>query len=248
MPNNIGEEKQRLTVSPDSPFYPYPKVYSGFYDLSEATLIPRKVIDYLLDMPDAAYMPKDDNKYPRTRLWKYLYYDGPRPDAQPLPTPQQKMEVLFNPEFPTDPPNKEKGYRLFPQMFVKPAQTDAQTRLYVYMGRTIATSDLEVQMSVVFEVWTNYTEESNTKVTEAYSRCLTITQAIMAALHGVNMTGVGSFYYNRSKHADCTDQPFTDKESNVGRRLIMGLTVTSDTKNSPKSHSRLPLGENLFLA
>ena len=177
-----------------------------------------------------------------------MYYDGPHPDEQPLPTPQQKMEVLFNPDFPTEPPNEAKGYRLFPQMFVKPAQTDAQTRLYVSMGRTIATSDLEVQLSVVFEVWTHYTEESNSKVNEAYSRCLTITQALIEALHGINISGVGSFYFNRSKHADCTDQPFTDKETNIGRRLIMGITVGSDTKNAPQQYSRASLGGNLFLA
>ena len=241
-------QNQKQMVSTDSPFYPYLKVYGGFYDLSETTLIPRKIMDYILDMPNGQYAPKDDNRYPRTRIWKYLYYDGPHPDGHPLPTPQQKMEVLYNPDFPTEPPNEAKGYRLFPQMFVKPAQTDAQTRLYVSMGRTIATSDLEVQLSVVFEVWTHYTEESNSKVNEAYSRCLTITQALIEALHGINISGVGSFYFNRSKHADCTDQPFTDKETNIGRRLIMGITVGSDTKNAPQQYSRASLGGNLFLA
>ena len=44
--------KDNLRVSPNSPYYPYNKVYEGFFNLSSTLDIPRKVMDYILDMPD----------------------------------------------------------------------------------------------------------------------------------------------------------------------------------------------------
>lgn len=234
-----------LTTSIYSQWYPYKKVQAGFYDLTQAANIPRKVMDYLLDMPDEKYTPIDDNRYARTLLWKYLYYDEAHPEEQPLPTPQQKMSVLFNPDEPTKPPT-DKGYRLYPQIFVLPSQTDGQTRIYCYMGRMIATSDFEVQLSVVFDVWTNYKLQANTK-SVAYSRVDAITYLLMQAFHGVNMAGVGTFYFNRSKHGDCGSSIFDDGKSNVGRRLVLGLSVASETPNGPLENNTWPMGGNFFV-
>ena len=219
-----------IKVDPNSLWYPYQKVYPGYYDLTQAHLIPRKVIDYLLDMPDGYYTPPDNNKHPRSLLWKYLYYDGAHPEQQPLPTPQQKMSVLFNPDNPTQP--TEKGYRLIPQKYIKPAQTEAQTRIYVYMGRTIATSDNEVQLSVVFDIYTHYTEQANSRVDDSYSRVDLISDLIIYALHGIAIIGVGGFYFNRARHPDCGSTPFDDGHDNVGRRLVLGVSVKSETSNS----------------
>ena len=83
-----------------SPYYPYVKAQESYYDLSETVTLPRKIADYLIDAPTGAYIPPDDNKYPRCRLWKYLYYDGAKPLGEPLPTIQQKMSVVFNPNNP----------------------------------------------------------------------------------------------------------------------------------------------------
>lgn len=232
-------------VSANSQWYPYIKVYEGFYDLSQTVDIPRKIMDYLLDMPDGYYTPQDDNAKARTRLWKYLYYDESHPENQPLPTPQQKMSVLFDPDEPTKPPT-DKGYRLIPQLFIKPSQTDAQTRIYVYMGRTIATDDFEVQLSVVFDIWTHYTNESNTKTAEAYSRVFAIEQAIIEAFHGVHMAGVGSFYFNRAKHSDCGSTTMTDRDSNVGRRLVLGLSVKSETPSGNIADNADPVGGGFY--
>lgn len=232
-------------VSANSQWYPYIKVYEGFYDLSQTVDIPRKIMDYLLDMPDGYYTPQDDNAKARTRLWKYLYYDESHPENQPLPTPQQKMSVLFDPDEPTKPPTN-KGYRLIPQLFIKPSQTDAQTRIYVYMGRTIATDDFEVQLSVVFDIWTHYTNESNTKTAEAYSRVFAIEQAIIEAFHGVHMAGVGSFYFNRAKHSDCGSTTMTDRDSNVGRRLVLGLSVKSETPSGNIADNADPVGGGFY--
>ena len=233
-------------ANPNSQWYPYNKVQEGFFDLSDADEIPRKIMDYLLDMPDGVYTPKDDNKYPRSRMWKYLYYDGARPTDNPLPTPAQKKSVLFNPEAAEKPPT-EKGYRLIPQIYIKPAQENAQTRIYCYMGRMIAESDFKVQLSVVFDIWTHYIQESNTKLNEAYSRVGAISQAIMQAFHGVNMAGVGTFYYNRSKHPDCGEDLLSDKDSNVGRRLVLGLEIESITPNGNAENNEVAIGDKIYL-
>lgn len=233
------------TVDIRSQWYPYVKVYEGFYDLSQTIDIPRKVMEYILDMPDREYTPIDTNANSRVRLWKYLYYDGARPLDNPLPTPQEKMQVLFNDESPESPPNPEKGYRLFPQYYVKPAQTEAQTRLYVYMGPTYPDSDITVQLSVAFDIWSHYTEEANTK-DDVYSRVFGIEQAIIEAFHGIEMAGVGTFYFDRKRNPECRSTPFTDRDSNVGRHLVLGLEIKSETLNGPIPFNGVPFG-NGFL-
>ena len=227
-----------------SEWYPYNKIYEGFYTLSQMRDIPRKIMDYLLDMPNGDYTPQDDNTHSRVALWKYLYYDGAKPLSNPLPTPEQKMSVLFNPDEPSKPPT-EKGYRLFPQMYVKQAQTEAQSRMYVYLGRMIAESDFKIQASVKFEIWTHYTQEANTK-TEAYSRILEMATAIVEAFHGVNMAGVGAFYFNRSQHTDCGMTPITDKDSNIGYLITLGLTIASEASSAKTPYNDIPL-DNGFL-
>lgn len=232
--------------NPNSQWYPYNKVQEGFFDLSDTDEIPRKIMDYLLDMPDGVYTPKDDNKYARTRMWKYLYYDGARPTDNPLPTPAQKKAVLFNPDMAEKPPT-EKGYRLIPQIYIKPAQENAQTRIYCYLGRPIAENDFTMQLSVVFDIWTHYIQESNTKLNEAYSRSWAILQCLIQAFHGVNMAGVGTFYFNRSKHPDCGAEPLSDKDSNIGYRLTMGIEVKSTTLNGNEENNETGIGDGLYL-
>lgn len=230
----------------ESQWYPYDKVYEGFFDLSNTNKIPRRVTDYILDMPDGTYTPKDDNKRARVRLWKYLYYDGPRPTNNPLPTPKQKKQVLFNPDKPNEPEDKEKGYRLIPQPFSQGVEQVAQTRIYVYMGRTIASDDLHVQLSVVFDIWTHNTQEANTKLDEAYSRSFAMEQAIIEAFHGIDMGGVGTFYFNRQKHPDCGTALLGDGKRNFGRRVILGLEVSSNTQNGPIANNGPRLGNGTF--
>lgn len=230
----------------ESQWYPYDKIYGGFYDLSDTDEIPRRVMDYLLDMPDGTYEPKDDNKRARVRLWKYLYYDGARPIDKPLPTPKQKKQVLFNPDKPNDPEDKEKGYRLIPQPFAPGVEQVAQTRIYVYMGRTIASDDLHVQLAVTFDIWTHNTQEANTKLNESYSRLFAMEQAIIEAFHGIDMGGVGTFYFNRQKHPDCGTLLLGDGKSNFGRRVTLGLEVKSNTQNEPIENNGPRLGNGSF--
>lgn len=229
----------------DSKWYPYVKVQEGFSDHTELDPIPRKILEYLLDMPDGnGYTPKDDNAYPRCRFWKYLYYDGAKPLDNLLPTLEQKKEVLFDPDNAEKPPT-DKGYRLIPQTYIKPAQNKAQTRVYFYLGRGIAENDFKTQFSLVFDIWTHYTQESNTK-SEAYSRALAISDALYHAFHGVNMAGVGTFYFNRSKHPDCGEDYGDDKDANIFRRLVLGLELDSTTTNGNEENNETPIGGGLY--
>lgn len=213
-----------------SPYYPYIKVSEGVFSGEQYARFPRKVCDYLLDMPVGEYTPIDDNNYPRTALWKYLYYDGAKPLNNPLPTPQQKMSVLFNPEKANDPPT-DKGYRLIPQEYIQPAQEMGQTRIYVYMGRMVASqSDSKFSLSMVFDIFTNYQYELNTK-TDIYSRSGGICGALINALHGVNIDGIGTFSMARTTHPDCGTTPIFDGKTNVGTRLTIGIQMATDEPN-----------------
>ena len=215
-----------MAVDLRSPTYPYVKAQENYYDLSDTVSLPRKIIDYLIDAPQGDYEPPDHINYPRCRLWKYLYYDGARPLSQPLPTIQQKMSVLFNPDMPQTPPT-DKGYRLFPQVFVKQMQLDARTQINVYMGRTVPLNDeLRIALAVNFRIWTHYTYELNTKQDE-YSRVFAIEQALIEAFHGVNMIGVGTFFFSKLVHPDCGSGVFYDGESNVGRELTLACVCAS---------------------
>ena len=215
-----------MAVDLISPYWPYVKAQENYYDLSDTVSLPRKIADYLIDAPRGDYVPPDDNRYPRCRLWKYLYYDGARPLSEPLPSIREKMSVVFNPDAPQNPAT-EKGYRLIPQIFKKQSEESARTSIYVYLGRTVPMDDeFRIALSVHFRIWTHYTQEANTK-TDEYSRAFAIEQALIEAFHGVNMTGVGTFFFSKAKHADCGSGVIYDGETNVGRELVLALEVAT---------------------
>jgi hypothetical protein len=222
-----------------SQWYPYINVHESYYDLSNATDIPRKICDYLIDAPKGNYFPVDDNKYSRCRFWKYLFYDGSKPLNNSLPSVEEKMSVVFDPNNPEDPPTS-KGYRLIPQIFVKESQTNAQSRVYCYMGRTIPSdNEYKISISVVFMILTHYTYELNTK-TDEYSRAFAIEQALIEAFHGVNMAGVGTFYFSRAKHPDCGSRAMYDGKENVGRELTMCLEIATNDLNNVNETNNMP--------
>lgn len=215
-----------MNVPKTNPWYPYGRVQDSYYSLSGAEMIPRKICDYLIDPPVDGYKAPDNNDYPRCRLWKYLFYDSSKPLEKPLPTIKEKMSVLFDPNKPESPPT-DKGYRLIPQAFVKQAQTNAQTRIQVFMGRTIpSNNEFTMSVAVTFYIWTHYTYELNTKA-DQYSRAFAIEQALVEAFHGVNMEGVGTFFFSKSKHPDCGSDVIFDGDTNVGRKLTMALEIST---------------------
>lgn len=223
-----------------SQWYPYHKVQESYFDLHDAVSIPRKICDYLIDAPDGEYNPQDNNKNSRCRLWKYLYYDGAKPLQEPLPTIQQKMSVVFDATRPENPPT-EKGYRLIPQVYTKQAQEQAQTRINVYMGRTIPSQDeFKISLSIVFFIWSHYRYESNTQSDE-YSRAFAIEQAIIESLHGVNMAGIGTFYFSKTKHPDCGSRAMYDGNTNVGRELTIALEIATTAPQSSGDFNNQPM-------
>lgn len=207
----------------DSPYYPYSKTedYAGYKGIEA---IPRKIITYLCDMPLGNYTPPDNNAYPRCRLMKYLCNDGPDPLSGKLPTPQEKIALIYKADCPMG--KSGKGYRLFPLSYTPQSQTDAATSIRCYMGRTVATNVFTSQLSIVFEILTSYAYDTNL-TTEVYSRSYAMEQAILESLCGVNMAGVGTFYFDRRQHPDCGSYPIDDGTGmNVGRRLTLGLSYT----------------------
>ena len=211
-----------------SPTYPYKRLYN-YFQFGAADEIPQKVLRYLMDLPAAGYTPPDDNDYPRTRLKKYLYHDVPRPLDQPLPTAAQMRDILYDPSLPDKPNDPEKGYRIIPQNLVSQAQTEGQTVLRCYMGPTYPYSanrmtNHEVQATVCFEILTNVSLEANVG-TEVTSRTFAMLCAIVDALNGVNIDGIGAFYYDRAQDTYCGSMPINDQSTNIGHRLYMGVTL-----------------------
>lgn len=229
------------TYATQNKFYPYGKVMSAYYDLSQLPILPKKIMDYIIDAPDgnAGYAPQDNNSYPRCRLWKYLFYDGAQPLEKALPTISEKMSVVFDPTRPENPPT-DKGYRLIPQSFVKPAQTDGQTVLRFYIGRMVpSNNEYSACVAVNFLVWTHYRYEANMQTNEL-SRLAGIEQALVEMLHGVNMTGVGTFFFDRRKHPECGSEPLYDGDTNVGRRVTLALEIATTTDRATTPFDNMP--------
>ena len=211
-----------------SPTYPYRRVHN-FFQFGDAVNIPHKVMRYLMDLPSAGYTPPNDNDYPRTRLKKYLFWDEERPLDKPLPTAEQIRKIWYDPAVPDKAPNTEKGYRIFPQQLVTQAQTQGQTIIRCYVGPVYPysqnrMSSFEAQLTVCFEVLTNVSLESNVG-TDVASRSFAMICAIVDALNGVNIDGIGTFYFDRTQDTYCGSMPINDESTNVGHRLYMGVTL-----------------------
>jgi len=206
----------------NNPYYPYQKV-SDYTTLPDAETLLKKIVDYLLDLPMKGYMPPDDTSTPRSRLIRLLYYDAQHPLQYPLPTPEQKISIVFDPEHPDIPTDPEKGFRIYPMIYPIQAEHMGKTTIRIYMGYARPMSPYRVEQSVEFTVLTNTAYENNQKGT-SLSRTYQICLEIIRALHGVNIDGIGGFYFNRKLHTECGLEPITDKSQNVGYRLVMGLT------------------------
>lgn len=213
----------------DSPYYPYEKVQTGFNTLRGAEEIPAKILRYLLDLPDwKGYQPVDDNSRPRVRLAKYLYYDDANPLSYPLPSPQQKLSLLYDGDQPVVNTDEEKvrhpkGYRLYPQMYWGQSQLEAQTTVKCYIGRVLPVSEMRTSIGLSFVILCNTSQENNTR-TDAYSRAYDIEQCIIEALHGVNLSGIGVVEFSRPSHFDNGSEAIADQGTNVGRELHMSIS------------------------
>ena len=197
--------------------------------MNGAEQIPTKICRYLLDLPDEkGYTPIDDNDRPRVRLAKYLWYDEPNPLGKTLPTVEEKLSMLFDGEHPvldTDELKKlhPKLYRLYPLQYWAQSQLIAQTTLKVYIGRVIPTSGMSAQIGVNFEIMVNVNLENGLK-TDAIAKTYAMETALISALNGVNIGGVGVMVFNRYEHIESGSTAIYDDEGvNVGRLLRMSL-------------------------
>lgn len=208
----------------NSAYYPYRRVYD-YTDLPRANELFSKVTKYLIDLPDARYTPKDDNRLPRCRLNKLLYWDTEDPLNMPLPTPEQKLSIVFDPQRPDKPKDAERQYRILP--FIYPGQSIeyiGRTSLKIYPGYTRPSSNYRIDMCVNFEILTNNALENNV-YRNVLSRTYDIAVDIIAALNGVDMDGVGGWYFDRRQNTGCTLDQIYDKSQNVGYLLVMGLAI-----------------------
>ena len=226
-----------MSVDFANPFYQFEKMQSGYNTFAGAEKLPKKLVDYLLDMPDKnGYQPVDDNGRARVRLMKYLCYDGSNPLGEKLPTPKEKLYVVFDGEAPVldTAEQREKhplGYRLYPLEYWGQAQKMAQTVLKIYMGRVIPTSPFTASIGIYFEILCNYGHETTTR-TDDYSRSYNIEQCLIEALDGVNIGGAGVMAFDRMAHPDNGSRAIYDQGMNVGRRLHMSLSwAESDEGN-----------------
>lgn len=209
-------------------FMPYRKVYD-YWNAPEVERTLGSVRDYLMCMPYAGGEIADDNRNPRVRLMKYLYHDGAHPLEQGLPTMEQRLKMVFNPEEPDKSPG-DKGYRIFTQSIVSQAQLAGMTIMRVYIGRVIPVNAFTAQIGMIFEFLSNVSYESDTRST-ALSRTYAMECAAVAALNGINIDGVGAFYFDRRTHSDCGSYAINDERQNVGRRLTMAFTSMTDRRN-----------------
>lgn len=213
-----------------SPYYPYERVQTGYNTMRGSEKIPIKLLNYLLDLPDQyGYIPQDDNSRPRVRMIKYLWHDGANPLSKPLPTPTEKLSLVFNGDQPvidTAEMKKKhpKGYRIYSQKLWLPSQTKAQTLLKCYLGRITHADELNASIGVAFEIWSNANLQNNTR-SDDYERAYNIEQCIVEALHGVNIAGIGVVDCGRYNNLENGSHTIYDETgTNVGRKLHVSIS------------------------
>ena len=188
----------------DSPYYPFVKVATAD-TLAGAEELPYIMTRYLMDLPDATgYEPPSDNRFPRARLKKLLYWDCPRPLDQPLPTPEQIFGILYDPENPDRPPDPDRGYRIFPQNMTQQSMAWTGSLVRCYLGDAYilsADKNYITRQDVGFDVLVNVGIEGNIGTTSA-SRAYSILQCIKEATAGVNFGGVGAITPRRITKID----------------------------------------------
>ena len=214
----------------ESPYYPFWKAVTA-PTMAGAEELPYVLTKYLCDTADSQYTPPSDNRFPRARLKKLLYWDCAKPLDQPLPTDEQIRAIRFDPLKPADPPDKERGYRIFSQEFTQQAQHIAQSRLHVYLGATNMNAENTLQghsgykyrLQIIVKVMTNYDLETNTEMT-ANSRSFDIVQAIVESINGVSFKGFSPLIVQSITKID-------DERVNMGFKIYSIVDVIGESPN-----------------
>ena len=210
-------------------YSPYEKIYD-YWGESSIESVPLKLRDYLMLFPsEKCPNPILTNENPRVRLLKYLYYDDAHPLDNPIPTIEQRKEIIFDPFNPTAPVT-DKGYRIFSQAMTEQIEYEGKTILRIIMGRILPITAYSVSFAVDFYMLTNTTNESNTKDL-ALNRLFSMTMCLLEALNGVNIDGVGAFSFNRGLHSDCESSWITDERHSVGRIVTLAFESVGGGKH-----------------
>ena len=211
-----------------NPYYPYSQVPSSGNALKGAEYIPQMLLNYMLDLPDANhYVPSDDNSRPRVRFIKYVLDDSNDPLSTPLPTPEQKLSLIFDPEHPELGTEEEKaahpfGYRLMWQHVRKQSILDEQTLVKCYVGRVFDPRPYHTTIGIRWDIWVGSGFETNIN-TGVESRSFAIEQAIRESFTRVNITGIGPVSFSRSDHADNGSTILWTDGAILGRTLHMSI-------------------------
>lgn len=209
-----------------SPYYPFRKAVAG-NTMAGAEQLPYILARYLMDLPDGkGYIPPGDNRYPRARLKRLLFWDGPLPLQQPMPTPEEIKALQFNPLDPAKPPDTARGYRIYLQEFASQAQYDAQSRLHVYHGNATALQSgkgIYLRQQMIIKVTCNYSLESNVGMTAA-SRSYNMAQAVAEAVDGVSFGGESSLRIANFNKID-------DERVNTGFKIYCNIDWIADAPN-----------------
>lgn len=209
----------------ESPYYPFYKVVNA-NTMAGAEELPYIITKYLMDLPSRGYTPPSDNRFPRARLKKLLYWDCPLPLNQPLPTTEQMQSIQFDPEHPADPPDKQRGYRIYSQELVRQAQVEPQSIIRVYPGnlqRVWEKNEFVFRQTIITTVMVNYGIEGNMQTTSA-SRAYAIMQAIIEATEGVNFGGIGGMI---TQHVT----KFDDERNNTGYKIYQTIDWNGEGAN-----------------
>ena len=209
-----------------SPYWPYRKVVEQD-TLAGMEQIPYIVCRYLMDLPDGTgYVPPSGNAYPRARLKKLVYWDCPLPLEQELPTAEQTKAMFYDPENPDNPPDPERGYRIYPQNMVEQSIAKSKSFFRVYLGDATtleSRGSFITRQYVMIDVLCNAAIESNTGMTGS-SRSYDIVQCIKEAVSGVSFGGVGPMTTGRITKID-------DERFNLGYKMYNYIDWCADAPN-----------------
>lgn len=209
-----------------SPYWPYRKVAEAD-TLAGMEQMPYILCRYLMDLPDGTgYEPPSDNKFPRARLKKLLYWDCPLPLEKPMPTAEEIRKLFYDPENPDKPPDADRGYRIFPQNTVQQSLDKSKSMIRIYLSDAALVEmrgTFLTRQDIIVDVVVNVGIESNTGMT-ASSRAYDIVQAIKEATAGVSFGGVGPMVVRRITKID-------DERYNLGYKIYAYIDWNADAPN-----------------
>ncbi len=201
----------------DSMQLPSFNTYSETQDLCYKTML------YLLDLQE------EEISGSRMDLLKYIYYDNPEPLKETPLTETQKQQLLYDPVCPDQPPNAEKGYRIFGQNKFIETQTEMKTELRIYPALVVPINDFYGNFFIAFECICGMSLKTMDMLQD---RTYNMAISIIKSLVGRNLGGIGTFFFNNSpislggggNYCRLADD-LGDRRFNSGHSLVLGISI-----------------------